>query len=228
MEGKTSSLECAHELGRLCESRHLVVNLIPYVVHKDAADRRRCPSPGHIKEFQAIVASYGALCYVRLNMNVKLSREVAHSLSREKQESLRDVTSDIEELGFWHKLSVVRSRGWSKKAMKDRQEKRRIFVGIPREIAALFSSAVPSKPRDCLDASIASTCSVTSSDFFMDDSVGDITTLAHQADESKSVPPEGRTRLIPKLLAHQSRRCERRVIVCTVAACRIFLFVRPR
>jgi hypothetical protein len=135
VEGKTSSLECAHQLGRLCENRHLVVNLIPYIIHNNANDERGCPKPAHIKEFQSIVASYGAICNVRLNMSVQMSRMVARQMGQERQESFRDVPQDIEDLGFWQKLSFVRFRGWNKEALKDRQ-KRRSSIGVPREIFA--------------------------------------------------------------------------------------------
>jgi len=132
MEGKTSSFECAHELGRLCESRHLVVNLIPYIIQGNAEDKRSCPSPAHIKEFQSIVASYGAICNVRLNMSVELTKMVARQMGLNKQQSLDDVPTEIEDLGFWQKLSFVRSRGWNKEALRNRQESRL----IPREIIA--------------------------------------------------------------------------------------------
>jgi len=132
VEGKTSSLECAHELGRLCENRHLVVNLIPYIIHGEAGDKRSCPSPAHIKEFQSIVASYGAVCNVRLNMSVEMSKMVARQMGLNKQRSMIEIPTDIEDLGFWQKLSFVRSRGWNKEALRNRQEGRR----VPREIIA--------------------------------------------------------------------------------------------
>lgn len=136
MEGKTSSLECAHELGRLCESRHLVVNLIPYIVNGDTDEHRRCPTPDHIKKFQSIVASYGAICNVRLNLSVEMSKMVARQLRMDKQHSFMDVPTDIEDLGFWQKLAFVRFRGWNKEALRERLEKRRGLGGVPREIFA--------------------------------------------------------------------------------------------
>lgn len=132
MEGKTSSLECAHELGRLCESRHLVVNLIPYIVHGDADEKRSCPTPDHIKQFQSIVASYGAICNVRLNLSVEVSKMVSRQLKMDKH-SFMEVPTDIEDLGFWQKLAFVRFAGWNKEALRERLERRRDGA-VPREI----------------------------------------------------------------------------------------------
>ena len=62
--GDTSSFEAAHQLGKLCEGRHLVVNLIPYN-KTDVRDKLSCPSEEHMQEFRRIVSSYGAFCSIR-------------------------------------------------------------------------------------------------------------------------------------------------------------------
>ena len=62
-----------------------------------------------------------------------MSKMVTRQLGQDKQESFRDVPEDIEDLGFWQKLSFVRFRGWNKGALRDRQEKR---SRVPREIFA--------------------------------------------------------------------------------------------
>lgn len=72
LEGGTSSLECAHQLGKLCENRHLLVNLIPYN-QTDVKDKLRCPSFEHMREFQRIVMSYGALCVIRRTMGADIA-----------------------------------------------------------------------------------------------------------------------------------------------------------
>ena len=73
MEGETSSFECAHQLGKLCENRHLVVNLIPYNA-TDVKDKLRCPSGPHMREFRNIVASYGTFCTIRRTMGADIAR----------------------------------------------------------------------------------------------------------------------------------------------------------
>ena len=73
MEGETSSFECAHQLGKLCENRHLVVNLIPYN-QTDVKDKLRCPTKEHMQEFRDIVASYGAFCTIRRTMGADIAR----------------------------------------------------------------------------------------------------------------------------------------------------------
>jgi sorting nexin-8 len=72
LEGDTSSLECAHQLGTLTKNRHLVVNLIPYN-QTDVKDKLRCPSEMHMKEFQRIVTSYGSSCFIRRTMGADIA-----------------------------------------------------------------------------------------------------------------------------------------------------------
>jgi len=67
LQGETSSFDCAHELGRLCGHRNVVVNLIPYNP-TNVKDPLQCPSIDHILKFQSIVASYGCWCFVRRTM----------------------------------------------------------------------------------------------------------------------------------------------------------------
>ena len=73
MEGETSSIKCAHQLGKLCEGRHLVVNLIPYN-QTDVKDKLRCPTNARMQEFRDIVASYGAYCTIRRTMGADIAR----------------------------------------------------------------------------------------------------------------------------------------------------------
>jgi len=72
LTGPTSSTECAHQLGKLCQNRSLVVNLIPYnpTSTKDAHSR---PSDACIKNFQDIISSYGVLCIVRRTMGTDIA-----------------------------------------------------------------------------------------------------------------------------------------------------------
>ena len=71
LEGPTSTLESAHQLGKLCENRHLYVNLIPYN-QTDVRDKLRCPSAERMEEFKDIVASYGCFCFVRRTMGADI------------------------------------------------------------------------------------------------------------------------------------------------------------
>merc|ERR1719266_312438 len=73
LEGPTSTFECAHQLGKLCENRpQIVVNLIPYN-QTNVQDVLNCPSEKHTKEFQNIITSYGVLCYIRRTMGADIA-----------------------------------------------------------------------------------------------------------------------------------------------------------
>jgi len=66
----TATIESAHELGRLLTntnpSNDIVVNLIPYNPTQSSGELLHTrPKEEHIKEYQAIVKSYGIPCYVR-------------------------------------------------------------------------------------------------------------------------------------------------------------------
>lgn len=93
MTGETSTLECAHQLGMLCENRHLVVNLIPYN-QTDVRDQLSCPPMDHIREFQQIVVSYGVFCTIRTTMGADISGACGQ-LVVDKNKKLEE---DIEDL----------------------------------------------------------------------------------------------------------------------------------
>jgi hypothetical protein len=101
VEGETSTLECAHELGKLCENRNLVVNLIPYN-QTDVKDKLRCPSMEHIKEFQRIVSTYGTFCTIRRTMGADIDSAcgqlvVLHKGKEKNETPANTEVVDIEE-----------------------------------------------------------------------------------------------------------------------------------
>lgn len=94
VEGETSSFECAHQLGKLCENRHLVVNLIPYN-QTDVKDKLRCPSNDHMQQFRNIVASYGTFCTIRRTMGADMSSACGQLVQKRERE---EVVGDIEDV----------------------------------------------------------------------------------------------------------------------------------
>lgn len=100
MEGDTSSFECAHQLGKLCEHRHLLVNLIPYN-QTDVKDKLRCPSDEHMDKFKAIVCSYGAFCTIRRTMGADIASACGQLVvAKEKEKTAAaPVVMDIEDVG---------------------------------------------------------------------------------------------------------------------------------
>lgn len=98
MEGETSSIECAHQLGRLCENRHLVVNLIPYNA-TDVKDKLQCPSNERMKEFRDIVASYGTFCTIRRTMGADIASACGQLVQKtQEEESGIKRPGDIEDV----------------------------------------------------------------------------------------------------------------------------------
>lgn len=99
LDGPTSSLECAHQLGKLCEKRHLLVNLIPYN-QTDVKDKLKCPSEENMLEFRNIVASYGTICTIRRTMGADIDSACGQLISsKNKSKSEQNVLGDIEDMG---------------------------------------------------------------------------------------------------------------------------------
>jgi adenine C2-methylase RlmN of 23S rRNA A2503 and tRNA A37 len=97
--GDTSTLEAAHQLGKLCENRQLVVNLIPYN-QTDVKDKLRCPSEKHMKEFQNIVASYGSFCTIRRTMGADIDSACGQliTLRKKKEAEKADSSADAVDV----------------------------------------------------------------------------------------------------------------------------------
>ncbi|KAL7536336.1 hypothetical protein ACHAXR_007091 [Thalassiosira sp. AJA248-18] len=101
LEGDTSTIEAAHQLGKLCEGRHLVVNLIPYN-KTDVKDKLNCPSEEHMQEFRQIVSSYGSFCSIRRTMGADIAGacgQLVVEQEKKKQQQQLDVI-DIEDGPF--------------------------------------------------------------------------------------------------------------------------------
>ena len=100
LEGPTSTLQSAHQLGKLTENRLLVVNLIPYN-QTNADDKLRCPPREHIEEFRTIVASYGSICTIRRTMGADIDSACGQLITlKEEAEAAnhnKDVVKDIED-----------------------------------------------------------------------------------------------------------------------------------
>eukprot|EP00978_Attheya_sp_CCMP212_P023096 scaffold69954_cov36-Attheya_sp.AAC.2 len=97
--GDTSTLECAHELGALCQNRHLVVNLIPYN-QTDVADVLQCPSESHMREFQNIVSSYNVLTTIRRTMGADIASACGQLVVNKLSQNDPTTPIDIEDGPF--------------------------------------------------------------------------------------------------------------------------------
>jgi adenine C2-methylase RlmN of 23S rRNA A2503 and tRNA A37 len=106
VEGKTSKLACAHELGKLCSRRDLVVTLVPFIkASKD--EKLRCSSVKSINEFKATVASYGVQCAVRLSAGSDIRYSVVLKTEAETQ-LLSESGTGAERSEFWKELDSVK------------------------------------------------------------------------------------------------------------------------
>eukprot|EP00578_Thalassiosira_sp_NH16_P020631 CAMPEP_0181098588 /NCGR_PEP_ID=MMETSP1071-20121207/12205_1 /TAXON_ID=35127 /ORGANISM="Thalassiosira sp., Strain NH16" /LENGTH=572 /DNA_ID=CAMNT_0023181191 /DNA_START=65 /DNA_END=1783 /DNA_ORIENTATION=+ len=97
LEGDTSTIEAAHKLGKLCEGRHLVVNLIPYN-KTDVKDKLACPSEERMQEFRRIVSSYGSFCSIRRTMGADIAGACGQLVV--EQEKGQSSVGDIEDGPF--------------------------------------------------------------------------------------------------------------------------------
>ena len=97
VNGDTSTFESAHQLGKLCRNRHLVVNLIPYN-RTDVKDKLYCPAEAHMSEFQRIVTSYGSFCTIRRTMGADIAGACGQLVvAKEKKEQETSDIFDIED-----------------------------------------------------------------------------------------------------------------------------------
>lgn len=107
LEGDTTTIEAAHQLGKLCEGRHLVVNLIPYN-KTDVKDKLSCPSDTQMREFQKVVQSYGSFCTIRRTMGADIDGACGQLVVNEEENNLRrDRVVDIEDGPFARKDEVM-------------------------------------------------------------------------------------------------------------------------
>jgi hypothetical protein len=101
LDGETSTIEAAHQLGKLCEGRQLVVNLIPYN-QTDVKDQLRCPSEEHMQLFRSIVSSYGTFCTIRRTMGADIDSACGQlvNLERKRKNNRDNITEakDIEDV----------------------------------------------------------------------------------------------------------------------------------
>ena len=112
MKGDTSTFECAHQLGALCENKRLVVNLIPYN-QTDVKDKLSCPSEEHMKEFQRIVTSYGSFCSIRRTMGADIAGACGQLVVAKEKEGSTELR-DIEDGPFQSKSKKKPSQSQSR------------------------------------------------------------------------------------------------------------------
>ena len=188
LTGETSSFECAHQLGKLCENRHLVVNLIPYNA-TDVKDKLQCPSDEHMLEFRDIVQSYGTFCTIRRTMGADIASACGQLIQKKEQEEKeeeekkqQDATVDIEDVVMKRDNTSTNNetpllvKGTPDTSNTATTKSLSIPVGIPSGQKKNVSTWIESLSSDDLDrwsriltvtATISATCFVTSSIFFL-------------------------------------------------------------
>lgn len=108
IEGPTSTLKAAHQLGQLCEGRKVVVNLIPYNSTESAP--LRCPDKSQLRAFRDVVASYKVFTTVRRTMGADIDSACGQLIQKDLHKgkqviapssspSSKPAPSDIEDTG---------------------------------------------------------------------------------------------------------------------------------
>jgi adenine C2-methylase RlmN of 23S rRNA A2503 and tRNA A37 len=131
LEGPTSTKEAAHELGKLCEGRQLVVNLIPYN-QTNVKDKLRCPSEEHMQSFRNIVASYGAFCTIRRTMGADIDSACGQLVNMDQ---VRRRSTDLEDV-----VAVVPTRAKEPQAAPGRPSSVKSDPNSPLEQSRLLKS----------------------------------------------------------------------------------------
>ena len=86
LEGETSTVESAHELGKLCQGKNLVVNLIPYNA-TNVKDQLKCPSWGDMMKFRDILSSYKVFCTIRRTMGSDIDSACGQLITLQRRDA---------------------------------------------------------------------------------------------------------------------------------------------
>lgn len=97
LEGETSTVEAAHQLGKLCEGRALIVNLIPYN-QTDVKDELRCLPNEQLLEFRNILTSYGTFCTIRRTMGADIDSACGQLMTLEKQKNAAGEETGVRDI----------------------------------------------------------------------------------------------------------------------------------
>jgi hypothetical protein len=93
LEGETCTETSAHELGKLCQGKSFVVNLIPYNA-TNVKDPLKCPTYDEMQKFRAIVASYGVFCTVRRTMGSDIDSACGQLITLQQQQQQKQHHDD--------------------------------------------------------------------------------------------------------------------------------------
>jgi sorting nexin-8 len=118
VEGPTSSFECAHQLGKLCENRHLLVNLIPYN-QTDVKDKLKCPSEEHMRGFLNIVSSYKTFCTIRRTMGADIASACGQLVVQKEKEAAGGAPKDIEDAVQGAKATITGKKSVKKSGSQE-------------------------------------------------------------------------------------------------------------
>jgi sorting nexin-8 len=105
LEGDTSTDEAAHQLGKLCEGRLLLVNLIPYNA-TNVQDPLRCPSVEQMNRFRDIVASYGTYCTIRRTMGADIDSACGQLITSMEKKKAATKKNDSEGQRYHHLTDI--------------------------------------------------------------------------------------------------------------------------
>jgi len=160
--GDTSTIEAAHQLGKLCEGRHLVVNLIPYN-KTDVKDKLSCPTEEHMLHFRDVVSSYGAFCTIRRTMGADIAGACGQLVveQEKKEQKLVDIEDGPFSINAERKtpLTALSKRGKDKNELSSESK--------TNENDTIITPMDPWLRRLTIATAITATCFVASSALFV-------------------------------------------------------------
>ena len=136
LDGPTATFECAHQLGKLCEGKNIIVNLIPYNT-TDVKDKFKCPPHEHIVNFQKIVMSYGLYVFIRKTMGQDIAGACGQLVLQNKKEG----GVDVENAAGTSNCGVKRTVGSRKLLNPKKTNKKNIMQGARDDTAVLSAFA---------------------------------------------------------------------------------------
>eukprot|EP00547_Thalassionema_nitzschioides_P015419 CAMPEP_0194239412 /NCGR_PEP_ID=MMETSP0158-20130606/5880_1 /TAXON_ID=33649 /ORGANISM="Thalassionema nitzschioides, Strain L26-B" /LENGTH=719 /DNA_ID=CAMNT_0038973879 /DNA_START=119 /DNA_END=2278 /DNA_ORIENTATION=- len=175
IEGQNSALAYAHQLGKLCSTLPVIIQLMPYIPWNKDEDTNRPPSVAFIRQFQAVVASYTVRCSIQLSASSAFhqgeyqkrlntpryqylstkakEKQILIQRSSHKQHEYEEKPDDV-----WEFLKKVEKEAAQKRQRTDRIANKRQMQMVGLELLGTLRKRLP---KDDDHHALSSECSST-------------------------------------------------------------------